>query len=130
MDSLQTVLPRALTELFRQGPMSQGKLEVAWRVSVGDVLSRVTSVRLQPDGSVEVQPADQRWYREVKRSSGLILIRLQGLLGNEAVTHLSIVGGPAEQSPRVRLSASVRSNSANSGGTSPKLRGGKPDATC
>ena len=38
MDSLHSVVPRALTELFRQGPMSQGKLEVAWRVAVGDAL--------------------------------------------------------------------------------------------
>ena len=42
MDSLHSVVPRALTELFRQGPMSQGKLEVAWRVAVGDALTRVT----------------------------------------------------------------------------------------
>ena len=63
------VVPRALTELFRQGPMSQGKLEVAWRVAVGDALARVTTVRLQPDGVVEVQPADQRWNKELKRSS-------------------------------------------------------------
>lgn len=109
MHSLQTVVPRALTELFRQGPMSQGKLEAAWRVSVGDALNRVTSVRLQPDGSVEVHPADQRWSREVKRSSGIILTRLKGLLGDEAVTHLAIVGGPAEKPPRGRR---------------------KPDATC
>lgn len=97
------VVPRVLAELFRQGPMSQGKLEVAWRVSVGDALNRVTSVRLQPDGSVEVRPADQRWYREVKRSSGIILTRLKGLLGDDAITHLSVVGGPAEKRPRVRL---------------------------
>ena len=38
MDSLHSVVPRALTELFRHGPMSQGKLEVAWRVAVGDAL--------------------------------------------------------------------------------------------
>ena len=97
MHSLQTVVPRALAELFRQGPLSQGKLEAAWRVSVGGALNRVTSVRLQPDGSVEVHPADQRWYGELKRSSGIILTRLKGLLGNDAITHLSIAGGPAKQ---------------------------------
>jgi hypothetical protein len=102
MDSLQTVIPRALSELLRLGPMSQGKLEVAWRVSVGDALSRVTSVRLQPDGSVEVRPADQRWHRELQRSSGTILTRLKGLLGAETVTHLLVVGGPAEKSRGTR----------------------------
>jgi hypothetical protein len=72
--------------------MSQGKLEVAWRAAVGDGLSRVTTVRLQPDGLIEVVPADARWHRELKRSSGMILTRLIGLLGSENVTRLSVVG--------------------------------------
>lgn len=90
MDSLQSVTTGALTALFRLGPMSQGKLELAWRMAVGDGLSRVTSVRLQPDGSVEVHPADQRWRKELQRSSGMILTRLKALLGAEAVPHLHI----------------------------------------
>jgi hypothetical protein len=90
MDSLHTVAPRALTELFRYGPMSQGKLEVAWRFAVGDVLARVTSVRLQSDGSVEVQPVDQRWIKELKRSSSMILTRLLGLLGPDSVTRIVV----------------------------------------
>jgi hypothetical protein len=90
MDSLHSVVPRALTQLFRQGPMSQGKLEVAWRVAVGDAITRVTSVRLQPDGIVEVHPADQRWQKELKRSSSMILTRLIGLLGTDAVSRIVV----------------------------------------
>jgi hypothetical protein len=90
MDSLHSVVPRALTELFRHGPRSQGKLEVAWRVAVGDALSRVTTVRLQPDGVVEVQPVDQRWNKELKRSSSMILTRLIGLLGPDSVSRISV----------------------------------------
>jgi hypothetical protein len=100
MDSLHKVLPRAMTELFRNGQMSQGKLEAAWRISVGKALSRVTTVRLRPDGSVEVHPADQRWYREVKRSSDMILTRLKALLGPEAVSELLVIGGPTEKRQR------------------------------
>ena len=100
MDALQSVVPRALTELFRLGPMSQEKLAVAWKVTVGDALSRVTTVQLQPDGSVEVRPADQRWHREVTRSSATILYRLKDLLGADAITYLSVVGGPAERTRR------------------------------
>jgi hypothetical protein len=128
MHSLQTVVPRALTELFRQSPMSQGKLEVAWRVSVGDALSRVTTVRLQPDGSVEVHPADQRWYREVERSSGIILTRLQDLLGTTAVTHLSIIDGPAERPSRIRPTASGKA-STSAEATADKTAVKKPDPT-
>lgn len=70
--------------------MSQGKLEVAWRVAVGNALCRVTAVRLQLDGSVEVQPSDQRWQRELKRSSSMILGRLNTLLGAGTVTRLVV----------------------------------------
>ena len=91
MDSLQTIVPRALTELLHQGPLSQGKLEMAWRAAVGDALTRVTSVRLQPHGVVEVLPSDARWNKELKRSSNMILARLKGLLGADSVQRLSIV---------------------------------------
>ena len=90
VDSLHSVVPRALTELFRHGPMSQGKLEVAWRVAVGDVICRVTTVRLQPDGVVEVQPADQRWNKELKRSSSMILTKLIGLLGSDSIRRIVV----------------------------------------
>ena len=90
MNSLHSVVPRALTELFRHGPMSQGKLEVAWRVAVGDAICRVTAVRLQPDGIVEVQPADQRWNKELTRSSSIILTRLIGLLGTDSIRRIVV----------------------------------------
>lgn len=90
LEAVHTVVPRALAELFRRGPMSQGKLEVAWRVAVGDALARVSKVRLQPDGSVEVLAADQRWQRELKRSTSLIEVRLSNLLGPAVVTHVVV----------------------------------------
>lgn len=90
MEPIHSVVPRALTELFRTGPMSQGKLEMAWRVAVGDALSRVSTVRLQADGVVEVSPADQRWQTELKRSSTMIRSRLNALLGTEAVARLVV----------------------------------------
>ena len=84
------MLPRALVELFRVGPLSQGKLDVAWRAAVGDALCRVSSVHLQSDGSVEVRAADQRWQRELKRSLPLIIQRLNDLLGANAVARLVV----------------------------------------
>jgi Dna[CI] antecedent, DciA len=90
MDSLHSVGPRVLTELFRHGPMSQGKLEAAWRLAVGDALTRVTTVRLKPDGVVEVQPVDQRWNKELKRASSMILTRLIGILGADSVSRIVV----------------------------------------
>lgn len=90
MDSLHSVLPRALLDLFQQGPMSQGKLETAWRVAVGDAIVRVSTVHLQPDGSIEVRAADQRWRRELTRSSHIILSKLNGLLGAQAISTMRV----------------------------------------
>ena len=90
VDSLHSLVPRVLAGLFRSGPLSQSKLEVAWRFAVGDALTRVTSVRLQPDGSVEVHPADQRWQKEIRRSSPMILSRLNSLLGPASIPRLIV----------------------------------------
>jgi hypothetical protein len=70
--------------------MSQGKLDVAWRIAVGDALGRASRVRLLPDGAIEVQSADQRWHLELRRSSDVILARLKTLLGADSVRCLSI----------------------------------------
>jgi predicted nucleic acid-binding Zn ribbon protein len=91
MDSLQAIVPAALRELLRRGPISQGKLEVAWRSAVGDMLSRVTVVRLRPEGVIEVAAADPRWNKELRRSSGVILTRLKGLLGDAPVSRITVV---------------------------------------
>jgi hypothetical protein len=90
MDPINSVVPRALTELFRIGPLSQGKLDVAWRVAVGDTLSRVSTLRLHADGVVEVTAADERWRAELKRSTPMIVTRLNALLGPKAVTRLVV----------------------------------------
>jgi hypothetical protein len=37
-----------------------------------------------------VHPADQRWHKELKRSSSMILTRLIGLLGTDSVTRIVV----------------------------------------
>lgn len=90
MEAVHSLVPRAIAELCRTGPLSQGKLEIAWRVAVGDALSRVTRVQLQADGSVAVEASDLRWKKELQRSSSLIKRRLNDLLGTEAVPRLTL----------------------------------------
>ena len=105
MEHLQAFVSAALAQVLRQGPMSQGKLECAWRLAVGDAITRVTTVSLQPEGSIQVKPADQRWLQELRRSSRVILNRLQTLLGPETVTRLVFVGEPARaQDPSYKSS--------------------------
>jgi predicted nucleic acid-binding Zn ribbon protein len=76
-----------------QAPMSEGKLEFAWRVAVGPSMERAARPALREDGTVEVHVDDPAWRKEVKRSQALILSKLQGLLGRSVVKKIKIVGG-------------------------------------
>jgi hypothetical protein len=90
MDAIHTVLQGVVGTLFKQGPLSQAKLQAAWRIAVGDALNRVSKVCLRDDGLVEIYAADSRWQRELKRSSPLILARLNALLGPDTVKRLAV----------------------------------------
>jgi hypothetical protein len=89
MRPLTHALPGAIAELLRELPVSNGKVDFAWRVAVGTAVERVTSVRL--DGSIlRVFADDQHWAREITRSSGVILARLQTLLGQATVNRIVV----------------------------------------
>ena len=97
MRRLTQGLPGALAELLRDVPTSNGKVDFAWKAAVGTGLERVTSVHLE--GRVLlVDVPDRNWAREVTRSSGVILTRLQTLLGSEAVDRI-LVRRPLNQEP-------------------------------
>ena len=82
-------MPGALAELLRGAPLSDGKVNFAWRAAVGSAVERVTAVRL--DGRVLlVEAATSQWAREITRSSGVILTRLQTLLGHDAVERIAV----------------------------------------
>jgi predicted nucleic acid-binding Zn ribbon protein len=92
MDPLHSILPSVLSDLLKKGPISPAKLELAWQAAVGGALARVTQVRLEGSSVLVVAVADERWQRELKRSTKMILGRLRALLGDSAVTRLEVVG--------------------------------------
>ena len=89
MRPLNSALPGALAELLKDAPLSPGKVSFAWRAAVGPALERETSVRLE-GGTLLVDAVSAQWAREVRRSSGIILNRLQTLLGPGAVVSISV----------------------------------------
>ena len=89
MRPLTSALPGALTELLRGAPLSPGKVSFAWRAAVGPAMERETSVRLE-NGTLLVDAASKQWALEVRRSSSIILSRLQKFLGPEAVSAISV----------------------------------------
>jgi predicted nucleic acid-binding Zn ribbon protein len=86
---LTSALPGALTELLRGAPLSPGKVSFAWRAAVGPAVARETSVRLE-NSTPLVDAASKQWALEVRRSSSIILSRLQKFLGPEAVSAISV----------------------------------------
>ena len=86
---LTSALPGALSELLKDAPLSPGKVSFAWRAAVGPALERETSVRLE-GGTLIVDAASAQWAREVRRSSTMIVKRLQTLLGAGVVTVISV----------------------------------------
>lgn len=82
-------MPGALTMLLRDTPLSPGKVAFAWTAAVGAAVDRVTSVRLEGDVLL-VDAATPQWSREVRRSIGVILPRLQALLGKDTIRKLEV----------------------------------------
>ena len=45
MQPIAQVMPNALAEIVRQAPLSHGKVDFAWRTTVGPAMARVSAVR-------------------------------------------------------------------------------------
>jgi hypothetical protein len=89
MKRLTHAIPGALVELLRGAALSDGKVTFAWNAAVGPALERVTTVKLERRILI-VEAASAQWSREIQRSSGVILARLQSLLGKDTVVRLEV----------------------------------------
>lgn len=89
---LAHMVPAALAELLRTAPLSDGKVDFAWRTIVGPAIGRATRVKLER-GVLIVETTSTQWAREVRRSSAMIQRRLRDFLGKDAVTSISVREG-------------------------------------
>ena len=87
-----SAIPKVLAEVLRKAPLCPEKVDFAWRAAVGPAVARVTSVRLDSDGVLHVTTREPHWLVEVRRSSQLILARLESLLGADVVRALDTRG--------------------------------------
>ena len=55
MIAVQRVLPDTLSEIVRRQPLTPAKVDFAWRTAVGPALARVSSARLDGDGTLRVR---------------------------------------------------------------------------
>ncbi len=80
----------AVGALLRDQPLSPGKVSLAWSAAVGPAIHRVTTVALDPEGTLKVRAADPSWTRELHRSRPLVAARLNRLLGDGVVNRIEI----------------------------------------
>jgi hypothetical protein len=90
MIAAQDCVTSALRTLLHKQPLSTGKVRLAWDVTVGRSMARVTCASLSAEGVLAVQVTDPHWAREIYRSTGLITSRLNRLLGDGAVKKLDV----------------------------------------
>jgi hypothetical protein len=89
MKRLTQAIPGALIELLRGAALSDGKVTFAWNAAVGPAIERVTAVKLEHRVLI-VDTTSAEWTREIRRSHGIILARLQALLGKDTVLKLEV----------------------------------------
>jgi hypothetical protein len=89
MQPLGTLQSRVLPALLARAPMSPEKLAFVWAQAVGAAVARASRVTLVGT-TLTVHTAESAWAREIQRSRGLILGRVQLLLGAGIVTALAI----------------------------------------
>ena len=90
MLSTRDLAIRVTGELLRGQPLSPAKVRFAWRITVGASMARVTSVTLDPNGTLLVRADSVHWQRETARSASVIKRRLAELLGNNVVKKVTI----------------------------------------
>jgi hypothetical protein len=93
--AVQSLLPAGLAEALRKAPLSDEKVSLAWRIAVGPAIDHASRVSLA-DGVLRVAVTRSEWQREIRRSSALILSRLEAFLGDGVVRAVKVSVGPPD----------------------------------
>lgn len=93
MVPLQHVVPGAIVRLLAAQPHSAGKIEAAWRLSVGAGLAKLTHAARDVDGVLLVDTADPHVVRALDAHRPMIEQRLRAMLG-ERVRTFRVTGLP------------------------------------
>ena len=83
------VMPAVVADVIRKAPLTDEKVEFAWRLAVGAAVAKATTARLGADGTLYVSAESQAWVDSVRASVGLIRSRLAHFLGDNAIKRIS-----------------------------------------
>jgi hypothetical protein len=85
--SLTTLTESVLPVLLARAPLTLEKIDFSWRLSVGALVHRACTIVLT-NGTLTVNAPDRAWAHEIERSSDIILMRMQRILGRDAVRRI------------------------------------------
>jgi predicted nucleic acid-binding Zn ribbon protein len=84
MERLDVTAVRALRAALDTQPLTEGKVRFAWALAAGPTLARSATVTWA-DGVLSVRAKSQAWRQELSRSRAVLLDRIAGILGPDAV---------------------------------------------
>ena len=83
------VLPAVIADVVRKAPLTDAKVQFAWRLAVGPTIDKSTRVRLADDGTLYVSAESPAWNDSVRASIGMIRSRLAHYLGDATIKRIS-----------------------------------------
>ena len=89
MVPVQNLTAGILAAVIRRQPHSRERTSFAWQLAAGAALARSATVDLE-SGVLSVRPRTRQWAREIERAADMIVMRMQHLLGPDAVTRIDI----------------------------------------
>jgi hypothetical protein len=87
VNSLTTLTDSVLPALLARAPLTPEKIDFSWRIAVGAPVHRACTITLA-SGTLIVNTPDHAWAHEIERSADVILVRMQRMLGRDAVRRI------------------------------------------
>ncbi|HEX7280563.1 MAG TPA: DUF721 domain-containing protein [Vicinamibacterales bacterium] len=84
------VMPAVLADVIRKAPLTDEKVQFAWRLAVGPALDKATTVRLATNGTLYVKAEAPAWNDAIGKSLGIIRSRLAHFLGETTVKSIDL----------------------------------------
>jgi hypothetical protein len=99
MERLDQTSVRALRVLLDTQPMTDAKIEFAWKIAAGSALARATTITWSANGTLHVLARSEEWRREIVRAQSIIGDRFSQLLGAGVVTRITVAAS-TDDGPR------------------------------
>jgi hypothetical protein len=90
MEPLSTTENAALRRVLESQPTTPAKVAFAWRMAAGLALGRATTIEWRPEGVLRIRASGDAWRREVRSARGVLLRRMQDLLGGDVIARIEI----------------------------------------